>query len=132
MRYTLFTTPHPTTATFDFKSSSLITPISTTCLILHISMPVVFACKIVYLATRRLSLASLDPSRILVTTGMFFVCTPKHWYFVNTLVIVGIDGLAMSKVAHGTLSCDVRIVDSIMGPLTVVLVNTCEGISHTL
>lgn len=94
----------------------------------YISMLVAFACEIPYLATRRFSLASLDLSRILIIATMLLACAPKHSPFVNTFVTLVLDEPTASKVALGTLSCDVRYVDSITGPLAIVLVDTYEGI----
>lgn len=59
---------------------------------------------------------------------MLLACVPKHSSFVNAFVTVVLDEPTVSKVAFGTLTCDVRHVDSITGPLAIVLVDTNEGI----
>jgi hypothetical protein len=59
---------------------------------------------------------------------MLLACAPEHSPFVNTFVTLVLDEPTMSKVALGTLPCDVCHVDSITGPLAIVLVDTNEGI----
>lgn len=90
----------------------------------YISTLVAFTCEVLYLAARRLS----HSLTFLVIASMLLACAPRHSSFVNAFVTVVLDEPTVSKVACGTLTCDVRHVDSIMGPLATVLVDTNEGI----
>ena len=72
-------------ATFFFPSSIDSTLISIACLMLEISTLVAFAWPILCLATNKLPLASLEPSKILVIATMCFCWAIKHSHFVKGL-----------------------------------------------
>lgn len=68
---------------FILPSSCDIAPIFIACLMLDISTLVASAWPILCLATHRLSLASLDASKILIITTMFSACVVKHCHALS-------------------------------------------------
>lgn len=72
-------------ATFFFLYSLSIIPSSTTILVLKILTFIVFTLLLLYLATKRLSIASLSPSNTYVIAIMKCACDVKHSPLVKGL-----------------------------------------------
>lgn len=102
-----------------FPSSTMITSISMACLMLETSTHVAFAWLILCLATNRLSLASLETSKILVIATMLLAWDIKRFPLVNGLE----PPPTFSKLALGTFSIVVVLEAEV-----VMCVNNGDGV----